>query len=226
MLLKGSDAADHFVNIIPALKKYSLQGCWEKSREKKTGSAIQAPEDSESKTQFVVGLGNPGDRFEGTPHNIGQRVLDILIEKLGGVWVEDSYAIIAKVEWRGNPVCLVKTTSAINNTGQALKLLSPKVGIRPNNLILVQDDINLSIGGIRTRMKGSAGGHKGINSVVNAFQTEAIRRVKVGVGQPKNKDELVQYITTPFPATQQPSVQLACDDAAGRVLELISQFKA
>jgi aminoacyl-tRNA hydrolase len=226
VLLKGSDATDHLANIIPALEDHSLQDNRERNRDQQTVAAKSAPEDSESKTQFVVGLGNPGDRFEGTPHNIGQRVLDVLVEKLGGEWAEDSNAIMAKVEWRGKPVCLVKLTSSINVTGQALNRLSKKVGMQPTDLILVQDDINLPIGAIRTRHKGGAGGHKGIESIVNAFQSEAIRRVKVGVGRPKDKAKLVQYVTTPFAASQQPLVQLACCEAADCVLELVAQFKA
>jgi PTH1 family peptidyl-tRNA hydrolase len=129
----------------------------------------------------IVGLGNPGERHEGTPHNVGRTVVDRLAASLSATWVQDADADLTHAEWKGEAVCLVKPTSVMNRTGPLLARLAQRLGVDHARCILVYDDLDLPLGSVRTRMRGSDGGHRGVRSIIEAFQTDEFRRVKIGV---------------------------------------------
>ena len=215
VLLKGSDAADHLENIVPAIRKTDLMPS--------VVSSISVQQEQRADNlQVVVGLGNPGADYEGTPHNVGYEVISVLAQGLRAAWVEEGSAAVARAEWKDEAVWFVRLNMAINECGPAIRDFLSHHGLSSRDLILVQDDINLEVGELKSRMRGSSGGHKGVASIVSALQTEAIRRVKVGVGQPASKADLVRYVTNPFPQPLRSRVAIACEHAADRVLELIS----
>lgn len=171
--------------------------------------------------QVVVGLGNPGSEYEGTRHNVGQRVLDLLAKTLRRSWRREGQAMVARGQWRGDTVDLVKPLSFMNVSGPVVARALHRRGATPADLVLVYDDIDLPLGTVRVRMKGRAGGHKGAASVIEALGTDAIRRVKLGVGRPERKADVVDHVLARFTADEAPLVEAAVATAAERVLTLI-----
>jgi PTH1 family peptidyl-tRNA hydrolase len=171
----------------------------------------------------VVGLGNPGPEYRGTRHNVGQRVLDELAHRLRRAWRRQGQAMVARGQWRGEPVVLVKPLAFMNVTGPVVAQVLRREEADPRDLILVYDDLDLPLGTVRVRMRGSHGGHNGVRSVIEALGTEDIRRVKVGIGRPDRKDQVTDHVLAPFLPEELPELEAAVVAAAARVLELIGR---
>jgi PTH1 family peptidyl-tRNA hydrolase len=169
----------------------------------------------------VVGLGNPGPKYRGTRHNVGQRVLDRLADDLGVAWRETGPALVAHGRWHDRPVDLVKPQSFMNVSGPPLAATLRRLHAKPTDLILVYDDIDLPLGKVRTRLKGSHGGHNGVRSIIETLGTSELRRVKIGVGRPVSKEEVADHVLTRFDPDELPTVDAAVADAVARVLGLI-----
>ncbi len=132
--------------------------------------------------RFIVGLGNPGSKYEFTRHNIGFRVIDLLSGRWG-VRVE-RYECNALIGKKGSEIALVKPMTYMNRSGEALKELSLKYGASPSDFLIIYDDLHLPFGSIRIRKSGSSGGHKGMGSIISALGTEDIPRIRLGIGPP------------------------------------------
>ena len=171
--------------------------------------------------RVVVGLGNPGPEYRDTRHNVGQRVLDLLARKLRASWRRDGSAVVARGQWRGEPVRLIKPISFMNEIGPVVAKALRRVEAGPADLILVYDDIDLPLGTVRLRMKGSHGGHNGVRSVIEALGTQEITRVKVGIGRPDQKDDVPDHVLTSFERDEVPAVDAAVAEAVERVLDLL-----
>jgi len=168
----------------------------------------------------VVGLGNPGPEYRGTRHNVGQRVLDALATQLKKTWRRDGQAMVAHASWRGDPLHLIKPLTFMNVSGPAVAAALRRVDADMGDLILVYDDIDLPLGTVRVRIKGSSGGHNGVRSVIEALGTEDIRRVKVGVGRPEGRGGVADHVLAAFDPEEEEIVSMAVEAAALRVLEL------
>jgi PTH1 family peptidyl-tRNA hydrolase len=169
----------------------------------------------------VVGLGNPGAEYHDTRHNIGQRVLDHLAGILRRPWTREGPAMVARGQWRGAPVELVKPSAFMNVTGPAVAAALRRASAGPAHLIVVYDDIDLPLGTVRVRMKGGSGGHNGMRSIIDALGTEDFRRVKLGIGRPASKAEVPDHVLAPFEADELAAVETAVATAADRVLALV-----
>jgi peptidyl-tRNA hydrolase, PTH1 family len=169
----------------------------------------------------VVGLGNPGPEYRDTRHNIGQRVVDHLAHQLKRAWHPDGRALVARGTWRGDTLYLVKPQAFMNVSGPAVRRALQTLGAGAEDLVLVYDDIDMALGKVRTRLKGSAGGHNGVQSVIDALGTEAIRRVKIGVGRPEHKSQVPDHVLTTFDPDEGETVAAAVATAAERVLGLL-----
>ena len=172
--------------------------------------------------RVVVGLGNPGPEYRDTRHNVGQRVLDLLARRLRASWRRDGSAVVARGQWRGEPVRLIKPISFMNESGPVVAKALRRVEAGPADMILVYDDIDLPLGTVRLRMKGSHGGHNGVRSVIEALGTQEIKRVKVGIGRPDEKDDVPDHVLTSFERDELPAVDAAVAEAAEKVLALLS----
>ena len=168
----------------------------------------------------VVGLGNPGPEYRGTRHNVGQRVLDALAAQLKKAWRRDGRAMVAHASWRGEPLHLIKPLTFMNVSGPAVAAALRAADADTGDLILVYDDIDLPLGTVRVRIKGSSGGHNGVRSVIEALGTEDIRRVKVGVGRPEERGGVADHVLAIFEPDEEEIVGTAVEEAARRVLEL------
>jgi peptidyl-tRNA hydrolase, PTH1 family len=171
--------------------------------------------------RVVVGLGNPGPEYRDTRHNVGQRVLDVLAKTVRGSWRRDGATIVARGRWRGEEVRLIKPLSFMNESGAVVAKALRRAEAGPADIILVYDDIDLPLGTVRVRMKGSHGGHNGVRSVIDALGTQDIKRVKVGVGRPDHKGDVPDHVLTSFEHDELPVVDAAVAEAVEKVLALL-----
>ena len=169
----------------------------------------------------VVGLGNPGPEYRDTRHNIGQRVVESLARQLKKAFHPEAGAHVARASWRGDSLYLVKPQSFMNVTGPAVRRVLHALGADPEDVVLVYDDIDMQLGKVRTRLKGSAGGHNGVKSVLETLGTEGIRRVKIGIGRPPNQAQVPDHVLEAFDPDEQEVVEQAVATAAERVLGLL-----
>jgi PTH1 family peptidyl-tRNA hydrolase len=173
----------------------------------------------------VVGLGNPGSEYRDTRHNVGQRVLDHLARETfrEAPWRRHGAWAVTTGRWRGDTVTLVKPRAFMNESGPVVARALREHHADHHDLILVYDDIDLPLGAVRVRMKGSAGGHNGVRSVIAALGTPEIRRVKVGIGRPEHKAHVPDHVLTVFEPDELPVVAAVIAEAAQRVLELVQR---
>ena len=174
-------------------------------------------------SQVVVGLGNPGPEYQDTRHNVGQRVVDALAARLRGTFTREGDTVSAPVRWRGDTVHLVKPQAFMNVSGPAVRRALARLSAEPFELVLVYDDIDLPLGTVRIRMRGSHGGHNGVRSVIETLGTDDVRRVKVGIGRPEHKGDVPDHVLTGFDPEEAETVARVVESAADRVLELLTK---
>jgi PTH1 family peptidyl-tRNA hydrolase len=175
--------------------------------------------------QAVVGLGNPGPEYRNTRHNVGQRVVDALARRIHARVERDGAHAVAAGRWQGEALYLIKPGSFMNVTGPPTARLARKLGLGAADLVIVFDDIDLPLGKVRVRRSGSAGGHNGVRSMIAAFGTDELRRVKIGVGRPgtpgEDRDRVADHVLSPFEPEEHEAVARACEEAADQVMKLV-----
>lgn len=151
-------------------------------------------------TKLIVGLGNPGDKYFETKHNVGFMLVDKMCKKLNITFTADKIfqAEIASTFLNGEKVYFVKPTTFMNESGKAVHALLTYYGLDIDDLLIVYDDLDLEVGKIRLRSKGSAGGHNGIKSIIKHIGTQEFKRVKIGIGRPKNKMSVIHHVLGKF----------------------------
>jgi len=152
--------------------------------------------------KIVVGLGNPGSKYEFTRHNIGFRIVDSLARDMGTEFkkVKSYYSLISRGTINNHKVMLVKPQTFMNLSGRAVSRVVSYYKISLQDLLIVYDDLNLESGQVRIRKKGSAGGHKGIESIMQYLNSEDIPRLRIGISNPSvnfNFD-CVSYVLSNF----------------------------
>ncbi len=158
--------------------------------------------------KLIVGLGNPGRRYENTKHNIGFRVIDAFHEKVKSdcVFSRDN-SIVVQTQWGGMALFLAKPLTYMNNSGAAVAALVNRLKLPLTELCVVYDDIHLDIGVIRIRRKGSAGGHNGMKSIIRHLNTNEFPRLRIGIGEPSGTQ--VDYVLSEFSDSELPEIKAA-----------------
>lgn len=175
-------------------------------------------------TIIIVGLGNPEAGRVDTPHNVGYRALDILADRMKQQWLPDGQlAMVVQGQWQGRPIMLIKPLAPMNDIGPVLVRLAKNRSFEVDQCILVHDDLDLPVGAVRARLRGGDGGHRGVRSILQAFQDDKFRRVKIGVGQPSQGQSVMDYVLTPFPEARHAAVAAANQTAADRIVQLIRE---
>lgn len=150
---------------------------------------------------LVVGLGNIGEKYNNTRHNIGFDVLDSLAKEFGVEFSIDRLALKSEIKYKGKHIHLIKPTTFMNLSGQAVRYWLNNLKIDPSNLLIIVDDIALPFGTLRLRGKGSHAGHNGLKDIEANLQTNQYARLKFGVGNDFPKGKQVEYVlgkwTTP-----------------------------
>jgi peptidyl-tRNA hydrolase, PTH1 family len=153
--------------------------------------------------RLIVGLGNPGARYRATRHNAGAMVIDELArEAETGARAFRCHSLACAATVAGEPVLLAKPLTYMNLSGEAVRSLLDECGLDPTQLILVCDDLNLPFGRIRIRERGSAGGHKGMESVIRSLDSDEFVRVRLGIGQEDMPEAKAGFVLAEFPADQ------------------------
>jgi PTH1 family peptidyl-tRNA hydrolase len=148
---------------------------------------------------LIVGLGNPGEKYSGTYHNVGFRVLDriaaresVRLQERAGQALISGKAVIA-----GQPAILVAPQTFMNNSGAAIPPLFERFEAGPGDVIVIYDDLALPIGKLRARQKGSAGGHNGIKSLISAFGSDVFLRIRVGIQPEREIGDTRDFVLSP-----------------------------
>ena len=155
----------------------------------------------------LVGLGNPGQRFTTTRHNLGYRAVQ--------TWLRQHLDA-------SQQVVIYEPTAFMNDTGPAVAALLRDHDATPAELLVVHDDVELPFGQIKIKADGSAGGHNGIRSIQAALGTQTFRRVRLGVGRPKDDQELSDYVLAPFTTAEEEKVPELLQRASAVIYDLLS----
>lgn len=164
---------------------------------------------------LIAGLGNPTREYEKTRHNVGFEAIDILADKAGTTVTEKKHkALYGKGYIGGQKVILAKPQTYMNLSGESIREIADFYKIEPENIIILCDDINLSEGQLRIRLKGSAGGHNGLKNIISHLGTQEFPRIRIGVGEKPRCMDLADYVLGRFPKEQQAVMEEAYRDAA------------
>ena len=165
--------------------------------------------------KLIAGLGNPGEAYANTPHNVGFDVVDLLAKRLDAGWKNSSgfHARVARTTCAGETLLLAKPQTFMNLSGTSVAPLLRYYGGSPADLTVVLDDADLPLGKLRIRASGGSGGHRGLASVIEALGTEAFPRVRLGVGREEQSD-LVGHVLGKFDGHRQKLVQAMIEAAA------------
>jgi len=176
--------------------------------------------------KLIVGLGNPGRRYERTPHNVGFDVVDILAQRHGGQWnlAARFEAALADVSIFGHRVTLMKPLTYMNLSGRAVSAYRSKNGGEPDEILVICDDVNLPLGQLRLRPSGTHGGHKGLLSLIQTLGTLDFARLRIGV-RPEvvPTDGWVEYVLTPFGPAAWDVIERAEQEAADAVEHVLDR---
>jgi len=165
---------------------------------------VQAPEiETDRPAKIIVGLGNPGGRYARNRHNIGFVVLDALARESDGRWSACLLSDTCRVEIGGREALLAKPRTYMNHSGEAVRALLSALQRNPQDLVLVVDDLNLPFGRIRIRERGSAGGHRGLESIFTLLDTDDVVRVRAGIGEERMPENKTDFVLSDFPPERQ-----------------------
>ncbi len=176
-----------------------------------------------SPSRLIVGLGNPGPEYEDTRHNVGYRVVDALADRLRVSFGREHGARVGWGQYKNRRLGLAKPLTFMNRSGDAVAPLCEHNDLAPSDLIVVVDDLNLPVGTIRLRPKGSSGGHNGLQHVAQRLGTTRFPRLRVGVGDDFDAGEQVDYVLAPFTAEQAPKIQEAVEAAGEAILTAVRE---
>ena len=171
---------------------------------------------------LIVGLGNPGTEYKGTRHNAGFMVLDRLAQRLPGKNFEAIHGCSShylKGTYAGRPLILQKPETFMNLSGEAVMPLMRKEGIEADGLLVIYDDMDLEVGKLRIRRRGSSGGHNGIRSIIETTGTEDFARIRIGIGHRKGTG--ADYVLSPFEEDEKEIISRVLDAAADAVILIL-----
>jgi PTH1 family peptidyl-tRNA hydrolase len=173
--------------------------------------------------KLILGLGNPGVRYAWTRHNVGYMVIDELArEGRTGAWSTQCQSLVGTAVIAAQPVMLAKPLTFMNLSGRAVQLLLAEHRMDPKDLVLILDDLNLPLGRIRIRERGSSGGHRGMESIMETLNSDEITRVRVGVGEENMPEDKAGFVLSDFPAAGMADLRGMVARAAEAVRMLIT----
>lgn len=153
--------------------------------------------------KLIVGLGNPGREYENTRHNCGYMFINSLVEKMGLKLKENKKlkCFLAEALVNGEKIILVEPTTYMNLSGECVKAVVDYYGINIEDILVISDDMDLEVGRRKIKPAGGTGGHKGLKSIIEHLGTEDIKRMRIGIGKPLNK-EVIDFVLERFGKTE------------------------
>ena len=172
--------------------------------------------------KLVVGLGNPTKQYEKTRHNVGFDVIDILADKYNiAVDTVKHKGMYGKGKIEGQSVVLLKPMTYMNLSGESVVAVANYYKIAPEDIIVIYDDINLDVGRLRIREKGSAGGHNGIKNIIAQLGTDGFPRIRVGVGMKPTKMDLADYVLSHFTKEERIEMEIGFDKVCDALVYML-----
>ncbi|MFQ5860510.1 MAG: aminoacyl-tRNA hydrolase [Dehalococcoidia bacterium] len=173
---------------------------------------------------LIVGLGNPGRSYQRSRHNVGSTCVRLL-SRLYRIPLAQRrrLAALGQGEIEGVPAILARPRTFMNVSGQALEYLVHRFSLVPQRLVVISDDLDLPLGKVRIRPRGSAGGHKGLQSIISALGTTEFPRIRVGIGRPPPGTDEVRYVLSPFTPEEEQVIGEAVARAAQAVAFLLRE---
>lgn len=157
--------------------------------------------------KMIVGLGNPGNEYAGTRHNVGWMLVDALAEHLGiNEWRSREKGMVAEGRIGSEKILLVKPLTYMNNSGECVGPLMRWYKLEPEDIMAAHDDMDIPIGTIRIRKKGSAGGHNGIKSLLSHIDSENFGRLRIGIGRPQPGWSVINHVLAKFNDQEQEKI--------------------
>ncbi len=179
-----------------------------------------------AQTWLVVGLGNPGPRYELTRHNVGQLVVDELAARRGESFkAHKANARVVETWLRpgADRIVLAKPNSFMNVSGGAVAGLAKFFGVEPDRVVIVHDELDIPFDTIKLKTGGGHGGHNGVRDVAKALGTPDFPRVRVGIGRPSGRQDAADWVLDPFGAVERKTLPILVSDAADAVEQLVGE---
>lgn len=175
--------------------------------------------------KLIIGLGNPGQQYEQTRHNVGFRVVDTLAKTLGWNWSEQrNRAVLASGTLGSEKVVLVKPITFMNNSGESVGALTHWYKVQAEDVLVVYDELDLPLGKIRLKTSGSAGGHNGMDNIIRHLHTQQVPRLRIGIGRPANaRMDTINYVLGVPPLDERIMLTTAEEKAAAALPSIIRQ---
>lgn len=173
--------------------------------------------------RLVVGLGNPGEEYRETRHNLGFRVVEALVRGLDATPVRVECNALVR---QSPDAALAQPMTYMNRSGYAVRCLAERHRVEPADVLIVYDDVHLPLGRLRYRGKGGPGGHRGMASVIENLRSDEVPRLRLGVGPEGAEvagEDLSDYVLTPFAAEDRPRVQELVERAAEACLSWLRE---
>jgi len=171
----------------------------------------------------VAGLGNPGTKYSSTRHNVGFDVVDVLANKFGIKLNKIKFkGLVGEGIWAGEKIVLIKPSTYMNLSGESIRPVMDFYKLKPEELIVVVDDIDIEFGTIKIKKKGSAGTHNGLKSILLQTGTDQFPRVKIGIGRKPENYDLADFVLSKFSKSERQIIDKAILNAADAIDELIS----
>jgi peptidyl-tRNA hydrolase, PTH1 family len=171
---------------------------------------------------LIIGLGNPGRKYEHNRHNVGFMLLNRLSIKLGESFGKvEAKALICKTTHKGERIILVKPQTYMNNSGMSVNSLARFYQVPLDNLLVVYDDVDLPLGILRLRPSGGSAGQKGMQSIIERLGTDEFPRLRIGTGRPPGRMDAADYVLQDFPTQETDLLNETLDRAIEAVLTFI-----
>jgi PTH1 family peptidyl-tRNA hydrolase len=174
---------------------------------------------------LVAGLGNPGDRYQDTRHNLGAVVVSRICETLGARPRKARFlpALVAEARYRDVPLLLLFPGAWMNLSGPPVASFARRRGVSVDRVIACHDEIDLPFGALRVKKGGSTAGHHGLDSLVQALRSPDFYRIRLGVGRPPGREDAVDFVLQPFRKAERDEVERLVADGADAVLALVTE---
>lgn len=185
---------------------------------------VSKKESSGTRMKLIVGLGNPGREYELTRHNIGFMAIDELAKRWNISLNEQKFKGVFGAGFvNGEKVILLKPLTYMNLSGESIRPLMDYYKIDVEDFVVLYDDLDIPVGKLRLRMKGSAGGHNGVKSTISHLGTQEFQRIRMGIDRPKNGMKVVDYVLGRFTSEEIPDVNHSIEKAADACEEWLNK---
>lgn len=173
---------------------------------------------------LIVGLGNPGDEYQGSRHNVGAEVVELLAKRHGArLRRRKERALTDEVTIDGNRVVLAVPLTYVNDSGLAVRALVRRFGVTPERLVVVHDELDLPVGQLKVKSGGGLAGHNGLRSIVAHLHSQDFQRVRIGVGKPVSKERGADHVLNRFGKRERADVDVTVEQAADAVETIVRE---